>query len=148
MLDFDLARAFDVVLCLFSSIGYLKSGAELRRTIENFARHVNPGGVVIVEPWLRRENFREGVISGLFVDQPDLKIARMARGSLDGDQSKFVFHYLVGTPTGIDYFNETHELTMFPREDYIAAFEAAGLVTTWDEPGLMGRGLVIGVKPQ
>ncbi|HXW83079.1 MAG TPA: class I SAM-dependent methyltransferase [Candidatus Binataceae bacterium] len=148
MLDFDLGRTFDVVACLFSSIGYLKSSTELERTIENFARHLSPGGVVIVEPWLRRENFREGVISGLFVDRPDLKIARMARGWLEGAVSRFIFHYMVGTADGIDYFTETHDLTMFSREQYLAAFEMAGLSTAWDEPGLMGRGLVIGTKPR
>src|SRR5262245_55404907 len=43
MVTLDLGRQFDVVLCLFSSIGYVKSRARLKKTLANFARHLKPG---------------------------------------------------------------------------------------------------------
>ena len=45
MIDFDLGRQFDVVACLFSSIGYVKTLGNLKRTLRNFAQHLKPGGV-------------------------------------------------------------------------------------------------------
>ena len=38
MLNLNLGREFDVIICLFSSIGYVKTYANLRKTINNF-RH-------------------------------------------------------------------------------------------------------------
>ena len=54
------------------------------------------------------------------------------------------FHYLVGTPPGVQYFTERHELTLFSHEQYLTAFDAAGLHAVYDTEGLIGRGLYIG----
>ena len=62
MLNFDLGRRFDVVTCLFSSIGYMRSIDRLNETVANMARHVEPGGLLIVEPWLTPETWRPGTL--------------------------------------------------------------------------------------
>ncbi len=54
------------------------------------------------------------------------------------------FHYLVGRTTGVEYFTEQHELGVFSHDDYVSAFEDAGLEVEHDPEGLMGRGLYIG----
>jgi ubiquinone/menaquinone biosynthesis C-methylase UbiE len=41
----DLGKRFDVITCLFSSIGYVKTHSNLEKTIRNFARHLKKGGV-------------------------------------------------------------------------------------------------------
>ena len=74
MVDFDLGRRFDVVTCLFSSIGYAGTLPRMRRTIANLARHTLPGGVVAVEPWFSPESWVVGHVSSTYVDRPDLKI--------------------------------------------------------------------------
>ena len=51
MRAFDLGRCFDVATCLFASISYCRGMAELEQTIKCMARHVNPGGLIIVEPF-------------------------------------------------------------------------------------------------
>jgi hypothetical protein len=43
---------FDANSCLFSSIGYLLSAADLNTAVANMAEHLNPCGVLIVEPWI------------------------------------------------------------------------------------------------
>ncbi len=147
MLDFHLGRQFDVVLCLFSAIGYVRTAARLRQTIANLARHVCPGGVLIVEPWLLPESIKPGYLHAIFVDQPQLKVARMGSHAVADRVSVLDMHYLVATAKNIEYFTERHELGIFTRDEYLGSFRDAGLDATWDEPGLIGRGLVIGVRP-
>ena len=52
MTSFDLGRRFDVVTCLFSSIGYVGTAERLDQAIATMAAHLEPGGTLIVEPWL------------------------------------------------------------------------------------------------
>lgn len=147
MLDFDLGQTFDVITCLFSSIGYMKSLLRLKRAVQNIARHLEPGGVTMIEPWLSPENWDTGHPHAVYVDQPDLKIARMNIGELKGRLSAFNFHFLVATPEGVRHFTERHELGLFTHEEYMQAFQGADLETSHDPEGLDGRGLYIGRKP-
>lgn len=147
MTDFNLGRRFDVVVCLFSSIGYARTVSRLRQTLQAMSRHVLAGGVVVVEPWLTPEKFETGHLGAVFVDQPDLKIARMNTTTRDNGVSVLRFHYLVGTRAGIEYFTEDHTLGLFSHDDYIGAFRAVGLDVLYDAEGLIGRGMYIGLPP-
>ena len=108
--------------------------------------HLLPGGVLIVEPWFAPNQWEIGGVGALFVNQPDLKISRMSIGEMEGSLSILIFHYMVGTPEGVQYFTEKHELGLFINEEYLKAFREAGLETTHDPEGLDGRGLYIGVR--
>jgi len=143
MTGFDLGREFDVVTCLFSSIGYVRTHDGLVRATASLARHVAPGGVLIVEPWLEPGDWEPGRIGSVFVDEPDLKVARMNVG---GSAEVMDMHYLVATPDGVESFVERHELGVFSRDEHIEAFRAAGLTVEHDPEGLMGRGLYIGTR--
>jgi ubiquinone/menaquinone biosynthesis C-methylase UbiE len=146
MMDFDLGYQFDVITCLFSSIGYVKTIPALNKAIANMTRHLKPGGVLLVEPWFTPENWKAGSVHATFVDKPDLKIARMNFSDSKDRLSFFTFHYLVATPAGIEYFTELHELGLFTGDEYLEAFRTAGLDVTRDPTGLDGRGLYIGLK--
>jgi len=146
MLDFDLGRQFDVITCLFSSIGYVRTVPNLKRAIANMSRHLKPGGVLMVEPWFTPENWHPGKVYATFVDEPDLKIARINLSGVDGTLSYFVFHYLVGTPEGIHNFEERHELGLFTIDEYILAFRDSDLEVIHDPQWINGRGLYIGNK--
>jgi ubiquinone/menaquinone biosynthesis C-methylase UbiE len=143
--EFDLGRQFDVVVCLFSSIAYAKSYPRLEQALRSMTRHARSGGLVAVEPFIRPEKFTPGHVAAIFVDRPDLKIARINVGTVEDGAAVLLFHYLVGTPQGVEYFTERHELALFSHEEYLAAFRAAGLEVVYDEEGLMGRGLYIGI---
>ena len=54
MIDFDLGKRYDAVLCLFSSIGYTRTVENLHRTIRCFREHLADDGVILVEPWMTR----------------------------------------------------------------------------------------------
>lgn len=148
MVDFDLGREFDIVTCLFSSIGYVKTTQRLNQAVSSMARHVKPGGVLLVEPWFSPDVWNTGKVHATFVNQPDLKIARMNISERKDNLSFFNFHYLVAAPEGIEHFTELHELGLFTDNEYLEAFHAAGLTVLHDPIGLDGRGLYIGVKPR
>ncbi len=146
MADFQLGHAFDVITCLFSAIGYVRTLPRLSQAAAAFARHLKPGGVVLVEPWFGPGALDTGKVHALFVDEPELKIARMNINRIEGRRSFLDFHYQVGTPDGIVNFMEVHELGLFTDEEYQQAFIDAGLAVFHDEVGLDGRGLYIGTK--
>lgn len=146
MEDFQLPNRFDVVTCLFSTIGYCKTPDAMRRAIGCMARHLQDGGVLIIEPWIREGDFLAGYLHADFVDQDELKIARMNVGRVEGGISVLEMHYMVGRPTGIEKFVATHELGLFTHEEYVTAIEAAGLTCSYDEEGLMGRGMYVGIR--
>jgi len=121
MVDFDLGKRFDAVICLFSSIGYVKSKAGLHRAISCMAKHLRTGGLLIVEPWLTPDNFITGSVHAMFIDEPELKIARMNTSSVKESISMLDMHYLIGTPDGTDHYVETHELGLFTVDEMKAS---------------------------
>ena len=145
--EFDLGKRFDAVVCMFSSIGYVDTEERLRSAVAAMARHLEPGGVLVVEPWLAPDEWDPDHVGGVFVDEPQLKIARLSRAERDSDISTVEFHYLVGRPRTVDHFTERHELGLFTVEQQLEAFRAAGLDVEHDPEGPMGRGLYVGVAP-
>jgi SAM-dependent methyltransferase len=144
MASFDLGKQFDVVVCLFSSIAYQPDVSSLNKAIAQMAGHLEKGGVLIVEPWLSPEEWDTGSLHALFVDEPDLKVARISDNSLQGRVSILNFHYLVATGAdGVSYFEEKHRLTLFTHDEYMDAFHRAGMEAEHDAEGLMGRGLYL-----
>jgi SAM-dependent methyltransferase len=144
MVDFDLGRQFDVVTCLFSSIGYTRTVPRLRQAIGTLARHLRPGGVLLIGSFITPQDWNPGHPYALFVDQPDLKIARMNVSSNEGNIALLDFHYLVATTEGVEHFTEHHELGLFTDEEYRSAFEGAGMDVKLDAEWLGGRGMYIG----
>jgi SAM-dependent methyltransferase len=148
MMDFDLGRKYDVVTCLFSSIGYVKTLENLHRAVTCMAKHLLAGGALVIEPWFTPDSWNPGTVHAQFIDEPELKIARVNTSCVEGKLSYFNFHYLIGTPDGVEFFIERHELGLFERDEMFEAFRNSGLEVTYDEKGLKGRGLYIGRKPR
>ena len=147
MINFRLNKNFDAVICLFSSIGYVKTKSNLNKTIQTMTQHLLPGGVMLIEPWFSPNQWRTGGVFTVHVNKPDLKITRMSHSSRKGNISILNFQYLVGTSKGIQYSAEQHQLGLFTKKDYLEAFRKAGLKVIHDTNGLDGRGLYIGIKP-
>lgn len=147
MIDFDLGHSFEVITCLFSSIGYVKTQEKLNKAIHTMAQHLDPGGILLIEPWFTPDAWSPGTLHAQVIDEPELKIVRMNLSLSEGRISYFDFHYLIGTLDGIEHFTERHELGLFEKGEMQAAFTKAGLSVSYDEDGLTGRGLYIGKKP-
>jgi SAM-dependent methyltransferase len=144
MTDFDLGRTFDVVTCLFSAIGYVKTLDNLAQAVQCMAQHLSAGGVLLIEPWFTPETWRPGTVHARFIDDPDLKIARMNTSFAEGRLSIMDMHYLIGTPAGTEHYVERHELGLFTSDEMIHVLTDCGLEVTYDAEGLTGRGLYIG----
>jgi hypothetical protein len=112
--------------------------------VKNLALHTRPGGIVVVEPWLTPDVWESGRISMTCVDGPEVKIAQLTVSGQKEGISTLDIHYLVGSPSGVEQFDEHHELGLFTYGEYLAAFRAASLDVTHDPVGLLGRGFYIG----
>ena len=147
MAAFDLGRQFGVVICMFSSISYLEGEERLRDAIANFARHLRPGGLLLVEPWLDPDDYRPRALPDLFtVELGTMKIARMGWVEREGTRATIRFDYLVGTASGVEHIAEEHKTWLFTRAQCEEAFRAAGLTVRHDPVGVDGRGLYIGTR--
>jgi hypothetical protein len=117
MVNFDLGREFDVVLCLFSSIGYLRTKKAIRETVTNFARHMERGGVLIIEPWIRRSEWKDRTVHLQTFDGDSLKIARLNFGQAEGKFSVLDERYLIAEKgKGIAYIKDRHKMRFFEPE--------------------------------
>jgi ubiquinone/menaquinone biosynthesis C-methylase UbiE len=148
MRAFRLRDRFDVVTCLFSAIGHLETTHDVQTTFKNLARHLKPGGLVIVEPWISPATFRSGMIHVRTHHSPSVTIARLAFSARRGDRSIIRFHFLVGEPGhDIRYYVETDEGLLLDRRALIELMRGTGLRAHFLDHGLMpGRGLLLGVK--
>jgi SAM-dependent methyltransferase len=63
MITFDLSERYDVIICLFSSIGYVRTLENVRRTLARFRAHLADGGIVRLEPWFPPDLLDPGRIS-------------------------------------------------------------------------------------
>jgi SAM-dependent methyltransferase len=144
MRDLDLGRRFDVVTCLFSAIGFVGGPDGLAAAANALARHLEPGGVLLVEPWLTPDAWLPGRPHVLAHDGPGVALARVTLSGLRDERvSTTEMHYVVSTPEGVETFVELHEPYLFTNEEMRGAFEGAGLEVEHDTDGLIGRGLWI-----
>lgn len=147
MRDFRLGTTFDVVTCMFGSLGYMTSVAELSRALSMFATHLEPGGVAVVDPWWFYETFADGHVSADVVTVDGVTVSRVSLSARRGRTSHMDVHFVVAEPgVGTRHFVDTHIISLFSRAEYEEAFRAAGLTVEYLPEAPSGRGLFVGVR--
>jgi SAM-dependent methyltransferase len=147
MRSLELGRTFDAVTCLFSSIGYAQGPDELTATIDGFGRHLNGGGVLVLEGWVRPDAFNDR-----FRGEPEVvvseevDIVRLSRSERRGRYTTADMHHLVRTDQGIEHFAESHVMYMATTEEYVAAVETAGMRAEVLPDYMPDRDRVVGVR--
>ena len=146
--DAALGRRFDAVTCLFSSIAYVRSPERLDAAVAALARHLEPGGVLAIEPWIAPEDFHPGTLHVHSGQDERRAVTRMATATLEDRCSVIEMQYLLGEDGRIRHAVERHVTGLFTDEEYGSALERAGLENIVKEPrGLMDRGLWLAVSP-
>ena len=148
MITMDLGRQFDVITCLFSSIGYVKTYSNLEKTLDAFYNHLNSGGVAIIEPWFTKDIFSAGFPSLDVYEDDNLKIARGCVSEVEDYVSILDMHYLVvERGKKVKHFVDRHELGLFDIEKTLEIMKHVGFEALYLPDGLMkDRGLYIGNK--
>jgi len=126
MMNFRLKEKFDVIICLFSSIGYVQNFDNLARTLENVYEHLSDDGLVMIEPWVFRKDFLKGKIVIDTYEDEKVKLVRMATSKIVRSNWLIFMHYLVGERGEIRHVKELHKMLAVDYEDYVKAFELAG----------------------
>ncbi|MGH3648802.1 MAG: class I SAM-dependent DNA methyltransferase [Micromonosporaceae bacterium] len=144
MRELRLGQSYDAVICLFSAVGYLGASSELDAAMAAMAAHVHPGGVLVIEPWIFPEDWNEGRLGHDVSGSDEVRVARMVRSTARGRTAVMEMHYLVGDAAGVRHFTDRHEMTLFTRAEYEAAYAAAGCEVEFLPGGPTGRGLFVG----
>ena len=138
MINLDLSETFDVIICLFSSIGYVKTYDNLEKTIVNFSKHLKSGGVVIIEPWFTKSKYWVGKPGMTTYEGEDIKIARVNTTSLENDLSVMEMHYLIAEKDkDVKYFTDTHELGLFEIDRFLEIMSNSGFKAQFLKNGLI-----------
>ena len=143
MMSFELPRRYDVIMCLFSSIAYVRTLENVRRTLSRFRAHLAEGGIVLVEPWFAPGVLQPGRVMINTAESESVSVARMSHVEVEARLSRIRFEYLIGRSDGIEHAVETHELGLFTTEEMLECFERAGLSAEHDPKGPSGRGLFV-----
>ncbi len=148
MKTMNLGKKFDVIICLFSSIGYVKTAVGLEKTIQNFSRHLTKGGLALIEPSHSKSFYVSGEPRIATYNGKDAKIARVNFTKNRQATAVLKMHILIAE-RGKDakYFVDSHELGLFGINNTLRIMKASGLKSKYLKNGLMtGRELFVGIK--
>ena len=143
-----LRKQFDVITCLLSSIGYVKTTVSLEKTIQNFSKHLKKGGLALIEPSHAKAFYVRGEPRLTTYNGKDAKIARVNFTKVRQATAVLNMHILIAEQ-GKDakYFVDKHELGLYGINDTLKVMKAAGLKSKYLKNGLMtGRELFVGIK--
>lgn len=140
LVDFELQSNFDAVICLYGSIGFVRTVNNLRASMKRIAAHLRPGGVVLITPWSTEEEFKDLIVVDA-ADKPDLKIVRMEQVRLKEPKIiEVTFHHLLGKNNKVTYHKQSMEIGLFSRQEYLSAMTNAGLKIVEEYTGTDVRG--------
>jgi ubiquinone/menaquinone biosynthesis C-methylase UbiE len=148
MVNFDLGRRFDIILCLFSGIGYVRTYSNLARTLKCFARHLVEGGAVIIEPWFTKSSWKVGSVHMRAYDSKDLKVVRVDFSGIREGRSTVDERLLVAEKDrGVSYYRDGQVMGLFEVDKFLNLMKKAGLRAKFLRKTPLGdRGLYVGVK--
>ena len=127
MIDFTVDAEFDAMICLYGSIGFVRTVDNLRAAMGRMAAHLRPGGLALITPWSTMEDFQEILVVDA-ADHTEMKIARMEQVRLKAPGLvEVTFHHLVGKNMDVTYHTQSMEIGLFSREEYRKAMTDAGL---------------------
>ena len=145
MRSFHTGEKYDIIISLFSSIGYLTAIEDLRKMILKSFMHLKTGGVFIFEPWISPELFSARTTLNT-IEEEGNKIVRLISSSRKDNASVLDIHWLIAeVDQQILHFSEKHEMGLFSKETISEVLESENFKVTYRDD-LLGRGLFIAQK--
>lgn len=119
MLNFNLDKKFDIIICLFGVIAHALSYENLKKVLFNFKKHLNKDGIIIIEPWLFKGQYRVQRASR----EISKKIFVTSDNSLENDIAILKKQYNVNNKK----YETCIENYCFEKSSFISAIEECGL---------------------
>lgn len=137
---------YDIIISMFSSIAYVQSYLGFRSVIDNINFALNPGGIIIIQPWFEADKFTPGIPYAKNYDN-GLAMVRMSTAKIEGICSVMEYHYLVYEENKIKHFADNHIMALFNIEKLIEIMAEKNIKAEFIPPqDKEGRGLIIGIK--
>jgi trans-aconitate methyltransferase len=143
MSDFHVSHQYNAVLCLFSSIGYLRTLDRVRQAFTCFRDHLTPAGVIVVEPWFAPDMLDPARVTRQTAEANGIRVSRVSHVEIEGTISRIHFDYEITDTPGTRRASEVHELGLFTTAELLWTFQEAGLHADHDPAGLTDRGLYV-----
>lgn len=141
MTQFDTGKTYDVIVSLFSSIGYVQTQEKLQKTFERVYAHLDQKGIAIIEPWIAPKDFSARTSLNTYEDE-NTKLARMINSKQQGKLSVLEIDWLISVnKEKTRHLYEEHKMGLFSKEETMRAASNAGLHIDFYEG--FGRGLYI-----
>ena len=154
MVRMKIGKRFDVVLCLFGVLPYIKTYSNLRKAIKNFSKCMRNGAVLVIDPWYTttdgkggtKYHYKEGIPYMATYDSEDLKIARLRIPRRVGYRQIMDNHTLIAERNGkVRYFVDRYEVGLFEIKKVLEILKENGIDAHF-EKDTISHGLYIGVK--
>lgn len=152
MIDFNFNKKYDVILILFSSIAYVKNKNNLLKTIKNCYKHLNDGGVLIIDAFLSKKNYdpNRAPIWEFYEDENNVVFRYMSNNILKKGYFSFKAPYYILNKKNntFKYYMDSDQLGLFDKEDYFNIFEKLKFnnYLFLEYTGLKDRGRYLAVK--
>lgn len=133
--DFTINKQFDAMVCLWGSIGFVRTQERLNQALATFAAHLKPGGILCLPPWSTQEEFEPKIVVES-VRHPGVSLARMENvkrkttGLVEVD-----YYHLIGRDGKVTCHQQSIDIGLFSRRQYLDAISGAGLELVEDYPG-------------
>lgn len=130
-LDAVVDGKYDAAVCLFSSISYNVTKADLRRTIRGLYEHLQEPGVLVFDTHFTKKGFVDGHRGEDVFDDGRVIGARLSVSKRDGAVGLLSFSYLIKDgPKTVVLRDDVHRLGLFDHEDFLSTMREVGFVET------------------
>ena len=125
--DFSIDKQFAALVCLYGSIGFVRTPRWLNKALNTFAAHLKPGGVLCLTPWSTQEEFEPNIIVDA-VKHPHIRIARMENVKRKSPGLvRIDFYHLIGRDGKVTCHQQSIDIGLFSHQQYVDAIVNSGM---------------------
>jgi ubiquinone/menaquinone biosynthesis C-methylase UbiE len=127
MKDFAIDAKFDVITCLYSVFNYNLTLEDATMALDNFKKHLNPGGVIIFA--LYTPHNTDKVVSLHMGNNDEIEVAKINQYVFDPATGLETTDFLIFTKTsaGVDFqVEKNHKYRIYSTEEFSSLCQKSG----------------------